>query len=223
MHCSCVMMLLQILGLQKYAVLGVSNLSRKIKFLRVARSVMLISISNALARSLNWTRLVAYVRYLQSLGRTLKIFNKKKQFLFVNWRFQGLKCVHQNIRNLLNKLDEIRYIINTLKSRIHLILFTETWLNSSVLDEEVSIPGYTIFRKDRGSKGGGVIVYVRDNLSVIRRSDLERPDVEGLWLEITLPKSRSFLFGTFIGLWAHQSTLISTSWMFFQIQSSHYL
>ena len=110
---------------------------------------------------------------------------------------QGLKCVHQNIRNLLNKLDEIRYIINTLKSRIHLILFTETWLNSSVLDEEVSIPGYTIFRKDRGSKGGGVIVYVRDNLSVIRRSDLERPDVEGLWLEITLPKSRSFLFGTF--------------------------
>ena len=93
---------------------------------------------------------------------------------------QGLKCVHQNIRNLLNKLDEIRYIINTLKSRIHLILFTETWLNSSVLDEEVSIPGYTIFRKDRGSKGGGVIVYVRDNLSVIRRSDLERPDVEGL-------------------------------------------
>ena len=34
---------------------------------------------------------------------------------------RGLKCVHQNIRNLLNKLDEIRYIINTLKSRIHLI------------------------------------------------------------------------------------------------------
>ena len=110
---------------------------------------------------------------------------------------QGLKCVHQNIRNLLNKLDEIRYIINTLKSRIHLILFTETWLNSSVLDEEVSIPGYTVFRKDRRSKGGGVIMYTRDDLSVIRRSDLERPDVEGLWLEITLPKSRSFIFGTF--------------------------
>ena len=86
MHCSCVMMLLQILGLQKYAVLCVSNLSRKIKFLRVARSVMLISISNALAQSLNWTRLVAYVRYLKSLSRTLKIFNKKKQYLFVNWR-----------------------------------------------------------------------------------------------------------------------------------------
>ena len=109
---------------------------------------------------------------------------------------RGLKCVHQNTRNLLNKLDEIRYIINTLQSGIHLISFTETWLNSSVLDEEVSIPGYTVFRKDRGSKGGGVIVYARDDLSVVRRSDLERPDVEGLWLEITLPKSRSFLFGT---------------------------
>ena len=119
---------------------------------------------------------------------------------------RGLKCVHQNIRNLLNKLDEIRYIINTLKSGIHLISFTETWLNSSVLDEEVSIPGYTVFRKDRGSKGGGVIVYARDDLSVVRRSDLERPDVEGLWLEITLPKSRSFLFGTFYRPRAHQSS-----------------
>ena len=110
---------------------------------------------------------------------------------------RGLKCVHQNIRNLSNKLDEIRCIVNTLNSGIHLISFTETWLNNSVLDEEVSIPGYTIFRKDRGSKGGGVIVYARDDLTVIRRSDLERPDIEGLWLEITLPKSRSFLFGTF--------------------------
>ena len=123
---------------------------------------------------------------------------------------RGLKCVHQNIRNLLNKLDEIRYIINTLKSGIHLISFTETWLNSSVLDEEVSIPGYTVFRKDRGSKGGGVIVYARDDLSVVRRSDLERPDVEGLWLEITLPKSRSFLFGTFYRPRTHR-TLIPTS------------
>ena len=93
---------------------------------------------------------------------------------------RGLKCVHQNIRNFLNKLDEIRCIVNTLNSGIRLILFTETWLNNSVLDEEVSIPGYTIFRKDRGSKGGGVIVYARDDLSVIRRSDLEQPDVEGL-------------------------------------------
>ncbi|PFX22533.1 hypothetical protein AWC38_SpisGene12938 [Stylophora pistillata] len=108
-----------------------------------------------------------------------------------------MELVHQNIRGLLNKLDEIRYIINTLKSGIQLISFTETWLNSSVLDEEVNIPGYTVFRKDRGSKGGGVIVYAGDDLSVNRRSDLERPDVEGLWLEIPLPKCRSFHFGTF--------------------------
>ena len=32
---------------------------------------------------------------------------------------------------------------------------------------------------------------------VDRREDLERPDIEGLWLEVSLPKSRSFLTGCF--------------------------
>ena len=51
-------------------------------------------------------------------------------------------------------------------------------------------------------------MYTRDDLSVIRRSDLERPDVEGLWLEITLPNPEVFFLERFIGLRAHQSTLI---------------
>ena len=32
---------------------------------------------------------------------------------------------------------------------------------------------------------------------VDRREDLERPNIEGLWLEVSLPKSRSFLTGCF--------------------------
>ena len=42
-----------------------------------------------------------------------------------------------------------------------------------------------------------MLVFVRSDLSVARRCDLEDTAVEGLWLEILLPKSRGFLLGTF--------------------------
>ena len=45
---------------------------------------------------------------------------------------------------------------------------TETWLHSGVLDAEIShnTPGYTIIRCDRaGRDGGGVALYLRDDLS----------------------------------------------------------
>ena len=38
----------------------------------------------------------------------------------------------------------------------------ETWLDDSVTDDEVAIPGFTIFRNDRMSgRHGGVALYVR--------------------------------------------------------------
>lgn len=40
-------------------------------------------------------------------------------------------------------------------------------------------------------------VYVRKDVSVIRRTDLESGSVECLWLEVLVRKSHSFLVGTF--------------------------
>jgi len=42
---------------------------------------------------------------------------------------------------------------------------SETWLSDRISDNEISIQGYTLFRKDRNStnksKGGGVALYVK--------------------------------------------------------------
>ena len=59
--------------------------------------------------------------------------------------------------------------------------------------------GFKIFRNDRVNRiGGGIAVYLRDSLSVIRRFDLESyfPGECNL-LEIMLPKTKSILLGTF--------------------------
>jgi len=77
-------------------------------------------------------------------------------------KFRGLKFVHQNIRSLRKKLNELRVFL-TQSPRIHIIALTETWLNSNISDAEVSLPGFTLFRRDRlVRKGGGVAVYVSD-------------------------------------------------------------
>ena len=49
-----------------------------------------------------------------------------------------------------------------------LVAVTETWLHSGVLDAEVchNTPGFNIIRCDRsGRDGGGVALYLRDDLS----------------------------------------------------------
>ena len=67
---------------------------------------------------------------------------------------------------------------------IHLFGIAETWLKPSVTDGEISIPNYTLFRKDRRLHGGGVCVYFHKSLAIRRRLDLECETLELLWLEL---------------------------------------
>ena len=45
--------------------------------------------------------------------------------------------------------------------------FSETWAHKDIADSELEIPGYKLFGRDRGNKGGGLAVYVRNNVSVM--------------------------------------------------------
>ena len=110
---------------------------------------------------------------------------------------KGFKIIHQNIRSLSGRIDELRLIVSELHSGFHLLTFSETWAHEEITDSELEIPGYQLFRRDRGNKGGGLAVYARNDVEVMRRLDLELSTIEGLWIEVCPPKSRSFLVGTF--------------------------
>ena len=61
-------------------------------------------------------------------------------------------------------------------------------------DSFYSIPGFTIFRRDRQTKnGGGVLAFVTDELSVSRRKDMEDLNLEILWLVAPFKSKRSLL------------------------------
>ena len=51
-------------------------------------------------------------------------------------------------------------------------------------DGEFEIPGYKSFRHDRGAAGGGIAVYVKNEITATRRDDLEDSTVERLWLDM---------------------------------------
>ena len=95
-----------------------------------------------------------------------------------------LSIFHINIRSIRNKLS---YLCD-IGSDYDVICVTESHLDNNVDSAELSIEGYSSpFRKDRNAHGGGVLVYVSNQLMAKRIQDIETPDIESIWLEIIFP------------------------------------
>ena len=63
----------------------------------------------------------------------------------------------------------------------------ETWLDDSIPNDRLLIPGYSEpLRKDRNRRGGGVLLYFSESLPVVHRSDLEINGLELLWIDVKL-------------------------------------
>ena len=119
------------------------------------------------------------------------------------WNFsntRNLTITHLNIRSLLPKLDEVRSRLAG-RSPPSIIAFTESWLDNTVSDREICIPGYKVYRKDRNRNGGGIVLFVDEKLRINRRTDLESTDLKAVWLEIRERANRRALIGAvFTGL-----------------------
>ena len=104
--------------------------------------------------------------------------------------------MYLNVRRLLPKMDEIRHrLARSTPPAIVGFFFFESWLDGTVFDGEIHIPGYQTYRKYRNRKGGGIVVYAAENLKVNRRKDLEHEDLEMVWLEVQHKSSRRALIG----------------------------
>ena len=48
---------------------------------------------------------------------------------------------------------------------LHVIGITESWANEDIVDAELALTGYVMFRKDRRERrGGGVILYIKESI-----------------------------------------------------------
>ncbi|KAM7300409.1 uncharacterized protein ISCGN_016043 [Ixodes scapularis] len=105
---------------------------------------------------------------------------------------KGLTLWYTNCRSVKNKIFDLQATVASL-ARPAVILLTETWLDSGVHDSELFDPSYTVFRKDRHGKGGGVLIATPSSLCVNRREDLEYSDLEAVFVEVFLPRGTVLL------------------------------
>ena len=119
--------------------------------------------------------------------------NQSEDLLFI--KEKGLRISHLNICSLTSKLDYLRSLLQ--RGNIDIFTLSETHLDDTVSDAELKIDNYKLERVDRNRRGGGVCVYIIDNLTYIRRLDLESHELEALWIEIKLPNTKPILTGTF--------------------------
>ena len=96
--------------------------------------------------------------------------------------YKELHIVHLNIHYVLPKLNEIQIVLSQ-NPNIECLCMCETVLDNSVLDSHLFVPGYLVVRKDRASLGGGLVLYIKDNLCCYRRTDIESENIESRWLE----------------------------------------
>ncbi|KAL4705372.1 hypothetical protein ACJJTC_016565 [Scirpophaga incertulas] len=98
---------------------------------------------------------------------------------------KGLKIIYQNVRGLRTKTNT--FYNNTLISNCDIALITETWLCDGILNSELcSNNAYDVFRRDRGSLGGGVMALCARHLQARERPEWGHTELECLWLTLKL-------------------------------------
>ena len=96
--------------------------------------------------------------------------------------------------SLLPKIHELRHIVqNTIAS---IIGITASWLDSTISDSEINIPGYIVVRQDRNREGGGVCIFIKEDLAFNLRKDLYHEKLEMVWVEILFPHCKPLLIGS---------------------------
>ncbi|XP_071963444.1 uncharacterized protein [Antedon mediterranea] len=107
----------------------------------------------------------------------------------------GFEIAHLNIQSLRNKLDSVKTLLN--EHNYDIFCITETWLNSSIENNEIWINGYEICRLDRqlSQSGGGVLCYIKNGIRFKEIYNFRVETIEALWVEFNLPYSKPLLLG----------------------------
>jgi len=81
------------------------------------------------------------------------------------------------------------------------IAVVETWLTENHGDCEIDIANYNFIRRDRKNdlktKGGGIIFYFRQDLSIVDITTTYNSNIDHLWIKVLLKHCRPILFGIF--------------------------
>lgn len=79
---------------------------------------------------------------------------------------KSLKFLYANARSIVKpgKLDELRCVVKSFTSTLHVIVLTETWIKSEDEARQHQITGYYHYYNYRRTRGGGVSIFIHQTL-----------------------------------------------------------
>ena len=126
-----------------------------------------------------------------ALQNSLKTKASKIETNFNYPKLKGFKVGRLNIASLPKHTEELKIFLNAITFDI--LCINETRLNSLIENRLVEIPGYDIVRRDRNRHGGGVAIYIRNNLVYINRNDIMPDILEAICIEVKKPRMKPLL------------------------------
>jgi hypothetical protein len=111
---------------------------------------------------------------------------------------EKFSLIHLNIKSISNKFDSLKNLIDTMNIPFQIIGLTETWLNENN-QEYFALKNYDHFGSSRpNKKGGGVAIYVSNQLESKPRNDLTKnieDSIETKFIEINNKYGKNIIIG----------------------------
>ena len=90
-----------------------------------------------------------------------------------------------NINATKNKFDSL---VELVQEHVDILLISETKIDSSFPTAQFLINGFTTYRRDRNRNGGGILLYIREDIP-LHTDDI----IEGFYIEISIRKKKWLL------------------------------
>ena len=139
--------------------------------------------------------IIILILYYIIIARFCTKMNGRFYTSFDLQKLRGLSFASYNIRSIVRKIDDVKMLL--MRSDLNVLTLSETWLNSSISNNEIEIEGYTLHRLDRGlgspkTGGGGVMMYTKNNHLYYHMEEwnVGTPDIEILWVKLSLKLTR---------------------------------
>ena len=101
-----------------------------------------------------------------------------------------------NINSIASKFDQLKAII---QCHVDILVIVETKLDITFPTSQFLLDGFSKpYRLDRNRNGGGILIYVREDIpSKLLLKHNFPDDIDGIFIEINLRKIKWLLFGTY--------------------------
>ena len=102
------------------------------------------------------------------------------------FKLKSLSLCHVNIRGLSD--FKLRAMKTSLCEKYDIITMSETFLGPHST-ADLTLPGYhAILRRDRPTFGGGVAIYIRENIIFKQLHEFSSESLENMWIQVNTQK-----------------------------------